>query len=147
MQSGNIKYPCFLCLFDSRDRQNHYKKKEWTQRKSLKPGSANVIKESLVEERKILLPPLHLELGLIKQYVRALNKTGDCFQYIAKKMPKLSESKLEAAIFDGPQIRTLFNDDNFIADMTDVEKAAWTSFRKVCQNFLENKKVRIMRNW
>jgi len=87
MQSGNIKYPCFLYLFDNRDRQNHYKKKEWTQRKSLKPGSANVIKEPLVEERKILLPPLHLKLGLMKQYVRALNKTGHCFQYIAKKCP------------------------------------------------------------
>jgi len=92
MQSGNIKYLYFLCLFDSRDRQNHYKKKEWTQRKSLKPGSANVIKEPLVEERKILLPSLHLKLGLMKQYVRALNKTGDCFQYIAKKMPKLIPS-------------------------------------------------------
>jgi len=55
-------------------------------------------------------------------------------------MPKLSDSKLEADIFDGPQIRTLFNDENFIAHMTDVEKAVWISFRKVCQNFLGNKK-------
>lgn len=140
MQSGNIKFPCFLCLFDSRDRQNHYKKKDWTRRKSLKPGSANVVKKPLVEEKKILLPPLHLKLGLMKQYVRALDKTGDCFQYITKKMPKLSDAKLEAGIFDGPQIRTLLKDEHFIAHMTVDEKAAWTSFRKVCQNFLGNKK-------
>jgi len=35
MQSGNIKFPCFLCLFDSRDRENHYTKKEWPKRVSL----------------------------------------------------------------------------------------------------------------
>lgn len=55
-------------------------------------------------------------------------------------MPKLSDSKLEGGISDGPQIRTLFNDDNFIVHVTDDEKAVWTNFRKVCQNFLGNKK-------
>lgn len=64
MQSGNIKYPCFLCLFDSRDRANHYKKKKWPKRKSLQPGSSNVIKPPLVDESKILIPPLYLKLGL-----------------------------------------------------------------------------------
>lgn len=28
-QSGFVKYSCFLCLWDSRDCQNHYWKKEW----------------------------------------------------------------------------------------------------------------------
>lgn len=39
-------------------------------------------------------------------------------------MPKLSDAKLEAWIFDGPQIRILFNDASFTVHMTD----AWTSF-------------------
>jgi len=27
-QSGFVKYSCFLCLWDSRDRKKHYKEKE-----------------------------------------------------------------------------------------------------------------------
>jgi len=31
-QSGFVKYPCFLCLWDSRDRENHYVKANWPPR-------------------------------------------------------------------------------------------------------------------
>lgn len=140
MQSGNIKYPCFLCLFDSRDRSNHYKKKIWPERKSLEPGSPNVLKPPLVDVSKILIPPLHLKLGLMTQFVKALDKSGQCFVYMAKKMHTLSDAKLEAGIFDGPKIRQLFNDVTFTDNMTKKEHAAWSSFRDVCQNFLGNKK-------
>jgi len=84
MQSGNVKFPCFLCLFDSRDRKNHYHKKEWLKRSSLQPGSANVIKPPLVNETKILIPPLHLKLGLMKQFVQALDKEGVSSTYEIK---------------------------------------------------------------
>ena len=59
---------------------------------------------------RIILPPLHIKLGLMKQFVQALNKDGDCFNYIAKIFPGLSMEKLEAGIFDGPQIRKLMQD-------------------------------------
>lgn len=140
MQSGNIKYPCFLCHFDSRDRTNHYHKKEWPKRESLQPGCSNVIKSPLVDETKVLIPPLHVKLGLMKQFVKALDKDGKCFKYLTVKMHKLSDAKLEAGIFDGPQIRALFNDVSFTNHMTDIEKAAWISFRQVSQNFLGNNK-------
>lgn len=41
---------------------------------------------------------------------------------------------------DGPQIRTLFKDQNFIPQMTNVEKKAWESFKAVATNFLGNNK-------
>lgn len=140
MQSGNIKYPGFLCLFDSRDRSNHYEKKKWPSRDSLEPGSPNVLQTPLVDVSKILIPPLHLKLGLMTQFVKALDKSGACYAYIAQKMPTLSDAKLEAGIFDGPKIRQLFNDINFTDHMTKTERDAWTSFKNVCQNFLGNKK-------
>ena len=31
-QSGFTKHPCFLCLWNSRDRKNHYKKQKWPER-------------------------------------------------------------------------------------------------------------------
>ena len=42
--------------------------------------------------------------------------------------PSLSYEKTKAGIFDGPQIRKLMSDSDFIETMTEVEKAAWTSF-------------------
>ena len=40
----------------------------------------NVINEPLVEREKIVFTPLNIKLGLIKQFVKALNKEGDCFK-------------------------------------------------------------------
>ena len=109
-QSGFTKYPCFICLWDSRDRINHYREKEWTRKGEMEPGSKNIIRKSLVEPTNILLSPLHIKLGLMKQFVKALNKDGDCFAYLGMKFPGMSDAKLKEGIFDGPQIRTLFAD-------------------------------------
>jgi|GEM_PF-5293149 len=38
------------------------------------PGSNNVINKFLVEPSKVLLPQLHIKLGLIKQFVKAFDK-------------------------------------------------------------------------
>lgn len=139
-QSGFTKYPCYLCLWDSRDRKNHYVKKEWPTRVQLNVGRHNVIRTPLIQPSNYLLPPLHIKLGLIKQYVKALDKDGDCFQYLRGKFPAISDAKLKEGIFNGPQIRTLFQDTNFPGTMNDTERAAWVSFKNVCQNFLGNNK-------
>ena len=57
-QSGFTKYPCFICLWDSRERDDHWVKKEWSPRDSMRVGEANVINEPLVAREKIILPPL-----------------------------------------------------------------------------------------
>lgn len=139
-QSGYTKYPCFICLWDSRDSKNHYKQKVWAKRKEITPGSKNVIREPLVDRNKILLPPLHIKLGLMKQFVKALDEEGECFQYLGRMFPQLSYAKLKAGIFDGPQIRTVLRDPDFTNSMTSVQKAAWVSFKKVTENFLGNHK-------
>jgi hypothetical protein len=40
-------------------------------------GQANIIHEPLISRENIILPPLHIKLGLIKQFVKALDKSGD----------------------------------------------------------------------
>lgn len=42
---------------------------------------------------------LHIELGLMKQYVKALPKDGKCLEYICSKFPYLSDAKLKEGIF------------------------------------------------
>ena len=81
----------------------------------------NIINEPLVEPEKIILPLLHIKLGLMKQFVKALDFHGDCFKYIGYTFPRLSEEKLKAGVFNGPQIRQLIKDSSFVALMSSKE--------------------------
>ena len=101
LQDGYTKFPCFLCLRDSRERTEHWIKKDWPVRSELIPGSLNVLAPFLVERSKIVFPFLYIKLGIMKQFVKALDKNGDCFKYICKKFPGLTIEKLKAGIFDG----------------------------------------------
>jgi len=70
-QSGftNTKYSCFLCMWDSRDRAQHYTKRDWPAKNALEPSRAtNILNKPLVDWEKILYPPLHIKLGLMKQH-------------------------------------------------------------------------------
>lgn len=77
----------------------------------------------------------------LNEFVKALDKNGACFAYITKKFPGLSAEKLKAGIFDGPQIRTLIKDNNFIDCMNNLESVAWKSFVQVVTKFLGNEKA------
>ena len=73
LQSEYTKYSCFLCWWNSRADGEHYEKMQWPTREELAPGMYNVIREPLVSREKVLLPPLHIKLGLVKQFVKALD--------------------------------------------------------------------------
>ncbi|GFV84046.1 uncharacterized protein TNCV_3037082 [Trichonephila clavipes] len=136
-QRGYTKFPCFLCERDSRDMKQHYLKQAWPIRKALIPGVKNVERQSLVDPKKILFPPLHIKLGLMKQFVKALDKEGECFKYLCEQFPGLSDAKLKEGIFVGPDIRKLLKDETFVTKMEMKEKNAWNSFKLVV---LGNKK-------
>ena len=139
-QAGYTKYPCFICLCDSRDKNQHDKKKIWPLRRSLKAGDPSVSKNPLIESKKVLLPPLHIKLGLMKQFVKALDTDRDCFKYVVDRFPGLTDAKIKGGIFVGPQIRELMKTTQFEDVMTNVEKNAWISFKKVVKGFLGNQK-------
>ena len=133
-QSGFTKYPCFLCMWDSRDTAQHYTKNDRPVQEELVPCRArNVINNPLVDRDKILFPPLHIKLGLIKQFTKALDKDGGCFTYLCHAFPGLTIEKLKAGIFDGPQIHQLIRDTEFENSMNKVELEAWTSFCSGCE--------------
>jgi len=139
-QSGYTKFPCFLCEWDSRAREQHYVRKVWPSRNTLQPGIKNIERESLIDPKKVILPPLHIKLGLMKQFVKALPKEGPCFKYLTVQFPGLSDAKLKEGIFIGPDIRKLMKDENFDKTMNRNEKEAWTGFKLVVTGFLGNKK-------
>lgn len=51
-QGGYTKFPCFICEWDSRDKTQHWVKREWPKRQNLEPGTKNVIRNSLIEPKK-----------------------------------------------------------------------------------------------
>ena len=79
LQLGYTKFPSFLCEWDSRDKAHHHVKTIWPARQILEPGHRNVKHHSLVESPRILLPPLHIKLGLMKIFVKAMDRNGTTF--------------------------------------------------------------------
>jgi hypothetical protein len=96
-------------------------------------GGQNVINEPLVARDGIILPPLHIKLGLMKQFLKVLNKDGSCTEYVAHKLPGLNMEKLKAGIFDGPKMRQLINDPHFTASMNEIESCVLVFIYSCCE--------------
>ncbi|GBN53607.1 hypothetical protein AVEN_167002-1 [Araneus ventricosus] len=143
--------------------QQGQKKSTTTKRQFLIPSVKNVKNEPLVASEKIILPPLHIKLGLMKNFVKAMDCGESGFQYLSLKFPKVSETKIKEVIFVGPQFRQLMKDPVFESKLTKKEAAAgitafvasnpitpiiqvqeaaaWTLFKESEENFFENHKA------
>ena len=106
----------------------------------LKVGIINVVNVSLVIRELIIFQSLHIQFDIMKQFVKTLDKSGECFNIFSCKFLKLSSEKMKVDILDGPQIIQLVKDPSFVKSMTDVESKEWNSFMFVISNFLGEKK-------
>ena len=74
----------------------------------------NIQRIPFVNPNKVLMPPLHIKLGLMKNFVKAMAKhRSNSFEFVCKNFPKLSQAKLKEGIFFGPRIRKVFQDPEF----------------------------------
>ncbi|GBO19291.1 hypothetical protein AVEN_124797-1 [Araneus ventricosus] len=69
-----------------------------------------------------------------------MDKTGDGFNFLKTKFPRLSEAKIKEGNFMVPQIRQLFKDSTFMKHLNRKEKRAWLACKNVCMNFLGSQK-------
>ena len=128
LQQGYTKFCCFLCLWDSRARTEHYVHKHWPARDEIEQGKHNFKQKPLLQSDRIHLPPLHIKLGLFKQFVKALDKDSFAFAYLAEKFKR--------RYLHRSQIQKIVLDETFNTYLTRKEKFAFESFKKVCDNFL-----------
>jgi hypothetical protein len=126
------------CEWDSRAKDKHYKIKDWPIRENSFPEEKCVRNEPLVDKDNILLPPLHIKLGSIKNFVKVMNKHGKGFEYLRENFPKLSDAKLKEGVFIEPQIREIIDDDLFEHLLTETEKSLLLMFKAVGLYFLGN---------
>ena len=136
MQAGFTKYCCFLCLWNSRAVSQHYKQKDWGPLSTFVPGEHSLKVNPLVDMNKVPLRPLHINLGLMKNFVKALHKNGAVFQRLSIVSPGLSAAKLKEGIFIGPQIQELLKDYDFEELLNSKDLWAWEAFNeKLLQSY------------
>lgn len=95
LQLGRTRNMCFICTWISTAKIQHYRA-TWELRQTHQIGAMNVVRNRLIEPLKMLLPPLHIKLGLVTNYIKALNKNEMAFKYLSVLFPKLSKAKLAA---------------------------------------------------
>lgn len=95
LQLGNVKNPCFLCVWLPHAKLNHYKS-SWEERTVDNLGEMSRKRASLIDRSKMLFPPLHIKLGLVSNFIKAMKKTGRAFLYLSEVFPKLTPAKLRA---------------------------------------------------
>jgi len=89
MQSGYTTFCCFLCEWDSRAKGKLYKIKDCPIGKLISGGNC-VRNHPVFTKDTILLPPLHINLGLMESFVKAMNKRG---KYLRKQFPKFGDAR------------------------------------------------------
>ncbi|GFT10950.1 hypothetical protein TNCV_1945141 [Trichonephila clavipes] len=76
-------FPCFICEWDVHDKAQQSVKTECPKRQSPTQGNKDLIRSSgAVDRKKVLLLPLPIWLGVMKQFVKAIPKDGGCFKYL-----------------------------------------------------------------
>ena len=135
LQLCYTKHMCFLCVWDSRQDNSHYAVKVWPPRQSSQIGKHNVQHQPLVCSAHVLLPPLHIKLGLMKNFVKAMDRNGDGFKFL-KDFCGETDAKLKAGVFVGPEIRKLMQNEEFGARLNPLELAAWNAMKSVVINLL-----------
>ena len=99
----------------------------------------NIEHISLVNPDKFLMPPFHIKMGLMKNFVKAMAKhRSNGFEFLCKKFPKLSQVKLKEEIFVGPQIRKIFEDSEIEKVLNTLELRAWQHLNVITRIFWGN---------
>lgn len=75
----------------------------------MEPG----INPILIKSKKDLLPHLHIKLGLMNDFMKAMTKLDAEFKHIQNTFTNRSEAKIKVDIFVGPLICKLLLDANF----------------------------------
>jgi hypothetical protein len=76
LQLGCTKYCCFVCEWDNRDRKKPLRPKTVAKTTFACFRKKNVLNNPLVNPEKVFLPPLHIKLGLMKNFVKGMDEVA-----------------------------------------------------------------------
>lgn len=96
LKSGYPKHMCFICNWNTRFKGDQYQYDGWKNRPESEELTESMIHKPLVPIDKILLPPLHIKLGIVKKFVGAIAQREEVYECLHKIFLKLSKQKLMA---------------------------------------------------
>lgn len=104
----------------------------------------NILKDNLVDQQSIIFPPLHIMLGLMTQFIKAVVKIegkNRPLKRLYKMFKKVSAAKINAGIFIGPDVHKILNDVKFYNTLPKNFQEALKALKDVVENFLGNKRA------
>lgn len=96
LKGGYPTNQCFLCEWEGRLTNLHYINHQFKSRLVFTVGKQSVNEKPLICSENVILPPLHLKLGLIQKFVCALKAGEPPLTTIQKEFPKPSKAKIVA---------------------------------------------------
>ena len=134
---GNPLHPCHLCKWNRNDNPYSADKIDCSNLARTRyigtheqvPHRFNfsIQNNSLISDpTKILMPPLHIRLGIFQKLFEKLNARAR--NYLLEKFNKPDEQRL---VFNGPEIATICRDNEFETLLKSKELAAFNAFRNV----------------
>lgn len=97
MKPGYCRMQCYMCKWEGRKDNLHWNFTngyEWPTRESYEINEhESIVNEPLIDPKNIIIPPLHVKLGLVKNFIKALGEPGR--DYLNHFFSKLSVKKLE----------------------------------------------------
>ncbi|GBN91564.1 hypothetical protein AVEN_181960-1 [Araneus ventricosus] len=109
------------------------------------PGTKKILHEPFVNPQCVFLPPLHIKLGLMKIFVKALGKEGVAFLHLRNKFTHLSEAKVKEGDFIRPQIKAVFRDEEFEKNCQKQKKQPGWHSNQCAHISLEISKLKTMK--
>lgn len=98
IKGGWPKYHCFICDWDTRMDIDHYSYRGWINRKEGYCRKLGMTDKPLVPINKIILPPLHIKLGIVSKFIQAVAERDVVYEQLRTVFPHLSETKIRAGI-------------------------------------------------
>lgn len=95
LKPGFSKHQCFLCTWEGRAKEKHYDDNHiWPSRMQFTIGKEreSQIRKELVPANKIILPPLHIKLGVVRNFTRALPRNGEAYACLVEILRKVGVS-------------------------------------------------------
>jgi hypothetical protein len=81
------------------DVESDHRKRDWPTRQSREPRKKNVQRLLVAEVTSILLLPLHIKLGKMKDLVKAMDQRGPAFWYLVEEFPGIGVPKMKEGRF------------------------------------------------
>lgn len=138
------RQPCFLCCWNRTAKINHFEVAAWEpwSDEERRPGNANFVELPLVLSEKLVVPELHIKMGIFQQFIKRLLKLhkdqpSDAYLHYLAKF-NFTPKKKHAGALIGTDIRKLVDDSQF-ADLLEKDGLyvadAWLSFVQVDKFF------------